>query len=206
MVAIADEVMKIYLSRVLGGLHTDTSAPYVAKQLAILLTRCCHRIPKCQQVAASYADRLIGQMPSSLCQRSSLFALLELLTLLWSSCLESEIDEYEWKSTYTSTLGQVSLELSDDFDFRRRTLEGFCRRARNWVLKIVDIAPLDVKGLLQVSAQDITPRSCLTLFKTYLAEYDDDGAYGHVSLGRSFALEMGSIIPAADLRLGTYGS
>ena len=38
--------------------------------------------------------------------------------------------------------------------------------------------------------------------KTYLSEYDDDGAYGHVALGRSFALEMGSAIPAADQRLG----
>ena len=41
-------------------------------------------------------------------------------------------------------------------------------------------------------------------WKTYLSEYDDDGAYGHVSLGRSFALEMGSVIPATDHRLGKY--
>ncbi|MCJ1471877.1 phosphatidylinositol-4- kinase [Lambiella insularis] len=186
MIAIADEVVAIFLKQTSGSLQTDTSALYVAKQLAMILTFCCHRIPKCQQVAASCADRLIGRMPSSLCQRASLFALLELLSLMWSSCLESEIDEYEWKSTYTSSLGQVSIQLSDDFDFRRRTLDAFYRRARTWVTTVINIAPLDVKGLLQ----------------TYLAEYNDDGAYGHVALGRSFALEMGSIIPTADRRLG----
>ncbi|MCJ1389774.1 phosphatidylinositol-4- kinase [Xylographa bjoerkii] len=186
MVAIVDKVMAIFLKQTLGSLQTDTSAPYVAKQLAIILANCCHRIPKCQQVAASCADRLIGQMPSSLCQRTSLFALLELLSLMWLSCLESEIDEYEWKSTYTSALGNVSIQLSDDFGFRRRTLDAFYRRARTWVMKVINIAPLDVKGLLQ----------------TYLSEYDDDGAYGHVALGRSFALEMGSIMSTADHRLG----
>ena len=151
MVAIVDKVMAIFLKQTLGSLQSDTSAPYVAKQLAIILANCCHRILKCQQVAASCADRLIGQMPSSLCQRTSLFALLELLSLIWLSCLESEIDEYEWKSTYTSALGNVSLQLSDDFAFRRRTLDAFYRRARTWVIRVINIAPLDVKGLLQVN-------------------------------------------------------
>lgn len=150
MIAIADEVMAIFLRQTSGSLQTDTTASSVAEQLAMIFTNCCHRIPKCQQVAASCADRLIGRMPSSLCQRASLFALLELLSLMWSSCLESEIDEYEWKSTYTSILGQVSIQLSDDFDFRRRTLDAFYRRARSWVTTVINIAPLDVKGLLQV--------------------------------------------------------
>ena len=150
MVAIADEIMKIYLKRVLSGLHADCSASYVAVQLAEMLTVCCHRIPKCQQAATSCCDKLISQMPSSLCQKSSLFALLELLTLVWSSCLEAEIDEYNWKSTYVSTLGNVTLELSDDFDFRRRTLNNFYKMARLWITKVINVAPLDLKGLLQV--------------------------------------------------------
>jgi phosphatidylinositol 4-kinase len=186
LMAIANEVMTVFLRRTLGGLHVDTSAPYVAEQLAMIFTCCCHRIPKCQQVAASFADRLIGQMPSSLCQKSSLFALLELLTLMWLSCLEAEIDEYEWRSTYKSAMGKVSLELSDDFNYRQRTLDALYKRARTWVMKVINIAPHDVKGLLQ----------------TYLAEYDDEGAYGHVALGRSLAIDMGSYIPSTDQRLG----
>lgn len=43
--------------------------------------------------------------------------------------------------------------------------------------------------------------------QTYLSDYEDDGAYGHISLGRSFALEMGSLIARSDQRLGksSYG-
>lgn len=186
MAAIADVVMDLYLRRTLGGRHADSSSPLVAKQLALVFTGCCHRILKVQQVSATCADRIISQMPSSLCQKRSLFALLELLSIMWTSCLEAETDEYEWKSDFISARGKVSVELSDDYEFRRRTLNAFYRRAKTWVTAVIAIAPLDVKGLLQ----------------TYLSEYDDDGAYGHVSLGRSFAVEMGSAIPSSDQRLG----
>ena len=150
MEAVADHIMTVYLRRTLSSRSVDSSAPYVAQQLAIILTGCCHRILRVQQMAATCADKLINQMPSCLCQKSSLFALLELLTLMWSSCLEAEIDEYEWKSTYISALGKVKLELSDDYEFRRKTLELFYRRSKMWIMMIINVAPLDVKGLLQV--------------------------------------------------------
>ena len=186
MGAIADEVMTLYLRKVFGGAHLESVAPSVAKQLAAMFSGCCHRIPRVQQIAASCADRIVNQIPSALCQKSSLFALLELLTLMWTSCLEAELDEYELKANYASALGDVAIELSDDYDLRRKTLNNLHKWARGWVTVVVDIAPLDIKGLLQ----------------TYLAEYDDEGTYGHVSLGRSFAVEIGSIIPATDQKLG----
>ncbi len=151
MINIVDEVVRIYLRRILHGQHQETSAPWVAKQLASMLTGCCHRVPRVQQVAASSAEKIIKQLPSSLCQKSSLFALLELLTILWTSCLEAELDEYELKSNYISVRGEVEVELSDNYDFRRSTLNAFYKRAKTWVMAVVNIAPLDVKGLLQVS-------------------------------------------------------
>ena len=186
MGAVADEVMTLYIRKTFAGAFLESSAPLVAKQLASMFSGCCHRIPRVQQMAASCADRIIAQVPSALCQRSSLFALLELLTLMWTSCLEAELDEYELKADYSSALGNVSIELSDDYDLRRSTLNAFHKRAKSWVTTVINIAPLDVKGLLQ----------------TYLAEYDDEGTYGHVSLGRSFALDMGSMIPATEQKLG----
>ncbi|KAL8939206.1 MAG: hypothetical protein Q9211_002847 [Gyalolechia sp. 1 TL-2023] len=186
MAAIADEVFKIFLSKTLSGHHGDASAPIIATQLAQMLTGCCHRIPRVQQIASSCADRIISSMPSSLCQKSSLFALLELLSIMWMSCLDSETDEYDWKSRYSSERGEIEVELSDNFELRKYTLNALYKRARVWVTSVINIAPLDVKGLLQ----------------TYLAEYADDGAYGHISLGRSFAVEMGSMIPATDQKLG----
>jgi phosphatidylinositol 4-kinase len=186
MQAIAMGAVKTYLSRTLAGKAHAFSSPYVAQQLAIFFSGCCHRIDKVQQVARSCADLIISQVPSSLCHRSSLFALLELLTIMWNGCLEQETDEYEWTPTFKSTRGNVEVELSDDFSFRRATLTSLKKCAKSWMQFVIDIAPLDIKGLIQ----------------TYLSEFDDEVEYGHVLLGRSFAQEMGGAIPTTDPRLG----
>lgn len=186
MTSIAEEVVRMYTQKALPAQDLDFSAPYVSRQLARILSGCCHWSEKVQEVARISAERIISQVPSALCQKSALFALMELLSLMWTSCLEADIDEYEWRSTFTSARGKVTIELSDDYASRKRTLHTLHMEARKWVTGVLGIAPLDVKGLLQ----------------TYLSEYDDTGAYGHVSLGRSFAMEMGSIIPPFDQRLG----
>ncbi|KAF2499808.1 phosphatidylinositol 4-kinase-like protein STT4 [Lophium mytilinum] len=186
MLAIATASVKTYVSKTISGNSPQFSTPFLAQQLATIFAGCCHRITRVQDVAMQCADIIIREAPSTLCQKTALFTILELLSIMWSSCLECETDEYEWTSTFTSSREPVSVELSDDYDLRRSTLNAFHKRARNWVLQVLSLAPLDIKGLLQ----------------TYLSEYDDEGAYGHVSLGRSFALEMGSIIPSTDQRLG----
>jgi phosphatidylinositol 4-kinase len=186
MEAITVSVIDTYLRKTLTGTNPTFSAPCVAKQLVSIFCDCCHRIERVQQAAILCADRILHAVTSALCQKTSLFALLELLSLMWISCLEAETDEYEWKSSFTSVRGKVTIQLSDNFELRRRTLNTMYRNAKQWVMQVIDIAPLDVKGLLQ----------------TYLSEYDDDGAYGHISLGRSFAVEMGSVVPRTDQKLG----
>ncbi len=156
MMAIAEEVVGFYLRKALSGRFRNFAAPCVAKQLLALFTGCCHRIVEVQQVAATCANRIIVELPSSLCQRSSLFGLLELLNIIWSSCLEAEIDEYTWRSTFISARGKVSVALSDNYDFRRKTLNALYKRAKTWVMLVMNIAPLDVKGLLQVSYRTST--------------------------------------------------
>ena len=185
MDGVAMAVVEKYLRKTLGGVDPTFSAQYVAAQLAIIFCSCCCRIERVQQAAFACADRIIRDVPSSLCYKTSLFALLELLSLMWSSCLEAELDKYSPRSTFTSELGNVSVELSDDYEFRRWTLDILNRRAKGWVNSAINLAPLDVKGLLQ----------------TYLSEFDDEGAYGHISLGRSFAMELGSMLPSTDQRL-----
>lgn len=185
MEGIAAAVTEKYLRKTLSGTVPAFSAQYTAKQLAAIFCSCCHRIERVQQAAFAAADRIVRDVPSALCNKISLVALLELLTLMWSSCLEAETDMYSPRSTFTSARGNVTVELSDDYDFRRWTLDILNRKAKVWVNAAVNLAPLDVKGLLQ----------------TYLSEFDDEGAYGHISLGRSFALELGSAIPSTDNRL-----
>jgi phosphatidylinositol 4-kinase A len=183
--SIAIKVIERYTQKAVMAKEDDFSAPYVSRQLARILSACCHRSSKMQEVARMAANHIITFAPSALCQKASLFALLELLSLMWSGCLEADTDEYEWRSTLTSARGKITIELSDDYSFRRRTLNNLHNDARRWVTMVMGVAPLDVKGLLQ----------------TYLSEFDDTGAYGHVSLGRSFALEMGSMVPQTDYRL-----
>ncbi|KAF1996104.1 hypothetical protein P154DRAFT_525820 [Amniculicola lignicola CBS 123094] len=186
MAAITTAATKTYVTKTLSGKIHSFSSPYLAQQLATIFAGCCHRIAKVQQAATACADIIIRDVPSTLCQKTALFALLELLSLMWSSCLEAETDEYSWRSTFASTRSNIVVELSDDYNFRRATLAGFHKQATRWVKSVLEVAPLDIKGLLQ----------------TYLSEWDDEGAYGHISLGRSFALEMGSVIPNTDQRLG----
>ncbi|RMZ74051.1 phosphatidylinositol 3 [Pyrenophora seminiperda CCB06] len=186
MTAIATTAVRTYLTKTLSGQSHSFSTPYLAQQLAKIFAACCHRIARVQQAAASCADVIVREVPSTLCQKSALFALLELLSIMWYSCLEGETDEYTWKSTFASKRSNIVVELSDDYAFRRATLDALHTRATVWVRGALDIAPLDVKGLLQ----------------SYLSEFDDEMSFGHISLGRSFALEMGSVIPSTDQRLG----
>ncbi|KAJ9377391.1 phosphatidylinositol 4-kinase [Paecilomyces variotii] len=190
MKAVADKIVSMYLNKSLWGRHENFSAQCLSKQLAEIFIACCHRISRVQDVAHACADKIIAEAPTALCETHSLFTLLELLTVMWSSCLEGELDEFGWTSTFVSPRGTVRIQLSDNYEFRKATLHSFHTKARQWVSAVMDIAPLDVKGLLQ----------------TYLSDYEDDGAYGHISLGRSFALEMGSLIARSDQRLGSIDS
>lgn len=185
MEAVAAAVVDKYLKRTIKGGDPAFSAQYVAVQLASIFCSCCHRIERVQQAAFVCADRIVRDVPSALCHRSSLFALLELLTLMWTSCMEEDTDLYDPQSVFTSRLGNVTVELSHDYDFRRQTLAFLSKKAKTWVSAAINLAPQDVKGLLQ----------------TYLSEYYDEGSYGHTSFGRSFALELGSLVPATDHRL-----
>ncbi|KAL4781156.1 hypothetical protein BJX76DRAFT_22776 [Aspergillus varians] len=190
MTAIADKVVGCYLTLTLSGRRENFSVPYLSKELAGFFVACCHRIERIQKVAILCANKIIQECPSALCEKHSLFALLELLTVVWRSCLEEELDEFEWKSSFTSLIGHVKVDLPDNYGYRRKTLDVLLEQARAWIIMAMDIAPLDIKGLLQ----------------TYLSASDDNDGNGDVSMGRSFALEMGSLIPQTDYRLGSIES
>lgn len=188
MVAIASKATDTYIARIFSGVYPEFSASRVADQLADVFVGCCHRLEKVQKVATTMADRIVAAAPSALCRKLSLFALLELLTLLWASCLREEIDEYATKSIFASERGgRVAIEMPDSYKFRQQTLNNFHAKARSWVLSVGSLAGFDLKGLLQ----------------TYLSEFDDQGSLGRISLGRTFALQMGTSVPGADRRLGT---
>jgi phosphatidylinositol 4-kinase len=190
MSSIADKVVADFLSLTLSANDENFSVPYLSKELAQFFMACCHSIERVQSVAMLCADKIIRECPSALCDKHSLFALLELLTVMWLSCLEEELDEFEWKASCASPMGIVKVDLADNYNARKRTLNTLLERAKAWVAAVIDIAPLDVKGLLQ----------------TYLSISNDTVDGSHISLGRSFALDMGSTIPRSDQRLGCIQS
>lgn len=150
MSEIAEKIISNYLALTLSGKHEVFSVPFLSKELAGFFVACCHRIERVQNVAVVCANKVINECPSALCAKHSLFALLELLTVMWNSCLEEDIDEFEWKPSFTSPMGIVTVDLPDNYVFRRKTLDVFLERATAWVTAVMNIAPLDIKGLLQV--------------------------------------------------------
>lgn len=150
MEAVSNKVMSNYLETCLKGNSALFSSPRISLELADLFVSCCHRIEKVQQAAIANADRIIEKCPSALCDKRSLFALLDLLSVLWASCLDEDLDEFEWRSSITSVREGIRVELPDDYDFRRNTLNNLEKRARAWMTIVMNISPLDIKGLLQV--------------------------------------------------------
>lgn len=168
MNAVADKVVTCYLSRTLSGDYDEFSAPYLAMQLANFLTACCHRIERIQHIATLCTDKIIRECPSALCEKHSLFALLEILTVMWLSCLQGELDEFEWKPTLVSPMGIVKVDLPDNYALRKATLNRFLERARTWVTTVLNIAPLDIKGLLQVRrVRRSTRRICTHIYNRH---------------------------------------
>ena len=102
LTAMAADIVKRYTQKVIPAKEDEFSAPFVSRQLAKLFSACCHRSKKMQEVARISAESIISAAPSALIQKAALFALLELLTLMWSSCLEEDLDEYEWRSEFKS--------------------------------------------------------------------------------------------------------
>ncbi|KAK9458641.1 uncharacterized protein V1516DRAFT_682228 [Lipomyces oligophaga] len=181
---ILGEVMSLYLRKVRAN-KGAVAIEAVSRQLRELLILCCHRIREVSTAAVSSTQRLVETMPSALCRRDSLFTLLELLTLLWNSCLGEDIDQYDPQTVFTSARAKITIELSDSYSLRRSIIRSLNDRATAWIQMVIDISPLDMKGLLQ----------------TYLSEMDDFRALGHISFGRSFALEMAGRISYSDNKL-----
>ncbi|KAK9470089.1 uncharacterized protein V1510DRAFT_303069 [Dipodascopsis tothii] len=189
MVGIANEIVRIYLAHVQKRTDGGNKAN-IAGQLRQLLIFCCHRIGSVSNIAISCTHRLVEEIPSALCSRESLFTLLELLTLLWNSCLDEDLDQYAPRSIFVSARAKIRLELSDSYAHRRETLKCLHENAKTWVQMAIDKIPLDVKGLLQ----------------SYLAEMDDVREFDHIVLGRSFAMEMGGRVPFSDSKLASIES
>lgn len=182
---ITMDVVKAYITNVIKGGFPQFSIKNVAAQLKEMLILCCHRVKSIQDIAFECCDVLIASVPSSLAQKTSLFALLDLLTLLWRSCLDADTDEYEPRAIFYAKGSDISLELSDSYDHRRDSLNRFLTKAREWTNLALSSMNFDVKNLLTA----------------YLNEMNSSRPLNDVSLGFTFALEMGGSVTGSDREL-----
>lgn len=182
---IATDVTNAYIQNVIRGNSPMFTSDLVASQVKKMLTLCCHRVKAIQEQAFESCSAIINAIPSSLCSEISLFTLLDLLSLLWKSCLDAETDEYEPRTTFTAPKSNVRIELSDSYDQRRESLHLLHTKARAWVRLALLYTAYDVKSILT----------------SYMSGIENYSPADSVVLGYTFALEMGGTVTSRDREL-----
>lgn len=161
------------------------SAENVASQLTNLLLLLTHRDSYLQDAAYQCCDVFISKIPSSLCHRSSLYTLLDSLTMLFDSIVCCETNKYEAKFEFLLKHSRRRVLLPDSYQWRTSTLERLHQSAKKWTRSILKIANQDAKILLQ----------------SYISDLGDFQRLNSVEFGVSFALEMAGTILSVDREL-----
>jgi phosphatidylinositol 4-kinase len=180
---IAFKVVQDYIALVGRGADKRFMLLSIAAQLTNMLALCCHRMEDLQDAALQCCDLLITRVPLSLCNRTSLFTLLDLLTVLFRSLLDADRNQYDPSTLYrTKTLG-LALLLPDLYKWRHDTFARVHAKARAWLGLILQRANDDVKLLAQS-------------YVAGTATFDRN-----VEFGVSFALEMAGQVTPMDREL-----
>lgn len=187
---LAFRIVKDYIHFINLGANKNFSADNIAEQLTIMLALCCHRVEDLQDAAFQCCDLLINKIPSSLCHQKSLFALFDLLSLLFDSVLDADENQYEPTISYRARKTGISLLLSDDYAWRNETFKRFGDKCKNWVRLILVKSNVDVKSLIQL----------------YVSDLDKFGPNNKIHYGVSFALEMAGSILINDKELSNISN
>lgn len=182
---ISMSVLKTYIKNVVKGNSSMFTIDQVAYQLKEMLRLCCHRVKAIQDQAFESCDLLIQNVPSALCSEISMFTLLDLLTLVWKSCLDAETHEYEPRELFIAPKSGVTIQLSDSYGLRHETLSRFHAKAKIWVRTVLSYTTYDVKNILT----------------SYMSDMENYTPTDSVELGFTFALEMGGMVTSRDREL-----
>lgn len=183
--SIAFKINQDYLKLVNCGADKQFSAENIALQLTCLLTQSCYKLVDLQDAAIKCCDLLITKVPSSLCHPKSLFALFDLLTLLYDSVVDAEINQYEPTFTYIAKKTGIQLNLPDSYTWRLETFSRLHEKAKSWLKLLLLKCGTDTKSLIQ----------------SYATEVDKYPSSQKVQFGTSFALEMAGSINSTDREL-----
>lgn len=182
---ISNKIVEDFVSLVNNGGNAQFTSENIAEQLTCMLALCCHRIEDLQDAALQSCDTLINKIPSSLCHHKSLFALFDLLTLLFESIVDADENQYEPKTSFRADRTGIQLLLSDSYKWRNETFKRFHDKAKSWLKLILVKCNVDVKALIQ----------------SYISGLETFQSDDKVQYGVSFALEMAGSVLANDREL-----
>lgn len=182
---ITHKINKDYTKLINCGADRQFSAQNVAQQLTSMLILCCNGLEDLQDAALHCSDMLISKVPSSLCHHTSLFALFDLLTLLYDSVIDSELHQYNPQFVFTAEKTKIQLRMPDSYSWRYATFKRFHEKAKTWLKFLLLRCNLDTKSLIQA----------------YISEGDRFQSNKTIKFGISFALDMAGSIGPADREL-----
>lgn len=183
--SIAFKICKDFVALVNRGADKQFGAENIARQLTCMLTQSCYRLVDLQDASIRCCDYLITKVPSSLCHPTSLFALFDLLTLLYDSVVDAEINQYEPTFVYTAEKTGIQLKLPDSYSWRLETFLRLHEKAKSWLKLLLLKCATDTKSLIQ----------------SYATEIENYPSSQRIRFGTSFALEMAGRINSTDREL-----
>lgn len=182
---VAFHINKDFVELIHCGADKQFSADNIAEQLTHMLTLCCYGQEDLQDAAIKCCDLLINKVPSSLCHHRSLFALFDLLTLLYDSVMDAEISQYEPTFSYTAKKSGIQLQLPDSYTWRESTFKRLHEKAKHWTTLLLAKCSYDTKSLIQ----------------SYVSDPEGQHARQGILFGVSFALEAAGSIGPTDREL-----
>ena len=109
---ISFKIVKDFIQLINTGANKQFSADHIAEQLTTMLIYCCYPVPEMQDAAMQCCDLLISRVPSSLCHKKSLFAVFDLLTLLFDSIADADVHEYEPTTVFRARCTGIKVSMS----------------------------------------------------------------------------------------------
>ncbi|KAK0539233.1 phosphatidylinositol-4- kinase [Tilletia horrida] len=178
---IADKVIVNFIQHLSAQINDHALDPRVSFEVKNLLLGSCHRVAKVRQVSRSFLDKLVGALPSLLCDPDIVTTMLEMLTLLRHSCECEYRDEYTPKYRFESRRAKINFELSDNYIERDEILTDFLKRTKSYLSTLMGRAPVELRGILQL----------------YLGTFDESALPGNAELGKSVAVDFARLMPAS---------
>ncbi|KAK0552405.1 phosphatidylinositol-4- kinase [Tilletia horrida] len=178
---IADKVIVNFIQHLSAQINDHALDPRVSFEVKNLLLGSCHRVAKVRQISRSFLDKLLGALPSLLCDPDIITTMLEMLTLLRHGCECEYKDEYAPKYRFESRRANISFDLSDNYLERDEILTDFLKRTKAYLNTLMGRAPVELRGILQL----------------YLGTFDESTPPGNAELGKSVALDFARLTPAS---------